>query len=191
MPEACDTIRNRVSTVCCAQRPQAWERSDPTVRRLSGLDAGFLSLETSEQPMQITVLGLLCARTGGSLTLEDLHRHLAARLDQLPALRWRVVPVPLGVAHPVVVEDTRFDLREHLCHAVLPEPGGPEELNAVCAQLVSQCLDRSRPLWRATLIDGLAGGRQALMLEIHHALMDGIAVRTTLARIFSEEQPAA
>ena len=161
------------------------------VRRLSGLDALFLNLEMHGQPMQIIALGLLRSRTGVSLTLEDLHQHLAARLDQLPAFWWRTVPVPLGLANPVLVDDPHFELNAHLRHTVLPEPGGPEELDAACAQLVSQCLDRSRPLWRATLIDGLAGGRQALMLEIHHALMDGIAVRTTLARIFSEEQSAA
>ncbi|MGH3865271.1 MAG: wax ester/triacylglycerol synthase family O-acyltransferase [Pseudonocardiaceae bacterium] len=165
--------------------------SDPTVRRLSGLDAGLLSLETSDQPMQSIALGILCAHTGGHVTLEDLRRHLAARLDQLPAFRWRVVPLPLGLAHPVFVEDPRFDLADHLCHAVLPEPGGPEELDAACAQLASQCLDRGRPLWRITLIDGLADGRQAMVLEVHHALMDGFAIRTTLARVFSAEEPAA
>jgi diacylglycerol O-acyltransferase len=161
--------------------------SDPTVRRLSGLDTAFLSLEIPEQPMQAIALGLLA---GEHLALEDLYRHLAVRLDQLPVFRWRVVPVLLGLAHPVLVEDPRFDLGDHLCHAVLPEPGGPEELDAACAQLASQRLDRSRPLWRITLIDGLADGRQAVVLEIHHALMDGFAIRTTLARIFSGQEPA-
>jgi WS/DGAT/MGAT family acyltransferase len=157
------------------------------VRRLSGLDAVFLNLEMSEQPMQVITLGLLRARTGGPLTLADLRRHLAAHLDQLPALRCRVVLVPLGLANPVLVEDPHFDLGRHLHHAVLPWPGGREEVNAACAQLVSQHLDRGRPLWRITLIDGLADGRQALVLEIHHALMDGFAIRTTLERIFSGE----
>lgn len=165
--------------------------SDPTVRRLSGLDAGLLSLEMSDQPMQSVALGMICAHTGAHFTLDDLHRHLATRLDQLPAFRWRVVALPLGLAHPVFVDDPQFHLADHLWHAVLPEPGGPEELDAACAQLASQCLDRSRPLWRITLIDGLADGRQAIVLEIHHALMDGSAIRTTLARAFSEEQPSA
>lgn len=154
------------------------------------MDAGFLSLEMSEQPMQAVIIGLLRAGTDGPLTLEGLRRHLAACLDQLPTFRWRVVAVPLGLAHPVFVEEPRFDLRDHLRQACLPKPGGPEELGAACAQLASQHLDRGRPLWRITLIDGLADGRQALVLEIHHALMDGFAIRTTLARIFSA-QPAA
>jgi WS/DGAT/MGAT family acyltransferase len=139
--------------------------------------------------MQSVALGMLC--TGGSVTLGDLRRHLSARLDQLPALRWRVVPVPLGLAHPFFVDDPGFDLAHHVCHAVVPEPGGLEQLEAVCARLISRCLDRGRPLWRITLIDGLADGRQALVLEIHHALMDGVAIRTTLAQVFSGDERAA
>ncbi|MGH3438364.1 MAG: wax ester/triacylglycerol synthase family O-acyltransferase [Sciscionella sp.] len=165
--------------------------ADPTVRRLSGVDAAFLSGEMSGHPMQSIAVGLLRAGPGGPLVLEDLRTHLAARIDQLPAFRWRVVSVPLGLAHPVFVEDPHFDLGEHLCHAALPEPGGPEELDAACAELASRFLDRGKPLWRITLIDGLADGRQAMVLEIHHALMDGFAIRAALARIFSEEESAA
>jgi diacylglycerol O-acyltransferase / wax synthase len=156
------------------------------VRRLSGMDAAFLMSE----PMQIIVLGLLRAGSGGPLTLAELHRHLAARLGQLPAFRQRVVFVPLGLAPPVFIEDPCFDLVDHLGHAILPEPGGPEELDALCGQLVSQGLDRRRPLWRITLVDGLADERQAVVLEVHHALMDGFATGTTLARIFAGEEPA-
>ncbi len=165
--------------------------SDSTVRRLSGLDAGFLSLELPEQPMQCIGLGVLRAGDSGPLALADLRRHLAARLDQLPAFRWRVVPVPLGLAQPVLIEDPRFNLDDHLSQVILPTPGGPRELGAACARLASQHLDRDRPLWRITLIDGLADGGQAVVLEIHHAVMDGVALRTTLARIFSEQQPTS
>ncbi|MDQ3898890.1 MAG: wax ester/triacylglycerol synthase family O-acyltransferase, partial [Actinomycetota bacterium] len=66
------------------------------MRRLSGLDGLFLNIETSGQPMQNFFLGLLRSPTGVPLTLEDLRRRLADRLDQLPAFRWRLVPVPLG-----------------------------------------------------------------------------------------------
>ncbi len=164
--------------------------SDPTVRRLSGLDAGFLSLELAEQPMQCIAIGVLRCSGNGSLSFQDLRAHVAARLGALPALRWRVVPVPLGLAQPVFVDDLRFNLDDHLFHAVLPAPGGVEELDAACAQLASRHLDRDRPLWRMTLVDGLADGRQALVLEIHHALMDGAAIRTTLTRIFGPVAPA-
>lgn len=165
--------------------------SDSPLRQLSGLDMLFLNIEMPEQPMQIVTVGLLRVRTGAPLTVEDLRRHITARLDQLPALRCRVVPVLLGLANPVLVEDLHFDLAQHVRHAVLPQPGGQPELDAACAQLASQRLDRDRPLWRITLIDRLTDGRQALVLEVHHALMDGFATRITLARIFSGELPGS
>jgi diacylglycerol O-acyltransferase len=165
------------------------QRAAIHMRRLSGLDSLFLNLEMPRQPMQVIALAMLRACTGDPLPPGDLRRHLAARLDQLPAFRWRVVPVPLGLANALFIEDPDFDLDAHLRHMVLPEPGGTEELDAACGRLVSQHLARNRPLWRVTLIDGLADGRQALLLEVHHALMDGFATAATLARIFSEEQP--
>jgi diacylglycerol O-acyltransferase len=155
------------------------------MRRLSGQDAGFLLLEVPEQPMQTMVLAILRPGSAGAVRVEDVERHMTARLDQLPAFRGRVVPVPLGLSHPLFVEDPGFDVARHVRHAVVPDPGGDGELDALCAGLAEQRLDRSRPLWQMTLVDGLAGDRQAIVLEIHHALMDGFATLATLARIFS------
>ena len=155
------------------------------MRRLSGQDDGFLLLELPEQPMQIIVLAVLRPGPEGPVRVEGVQRHMAARLHELPAFRWRVVPVPLGLSHPLIVEDPAFDVARHVRHAVLPEPGGDGELDALCGRLAEQRLDRGRPLWQMTLVDGLAGGRQAIVLEIHHALMDGFATLATLARIFS------
>jgi diacylglycerol O-acyltransferase / wax synthase len=155
------------------------------MRRLSGQDDGFLLLELPEQPMQTMALAILRPGPGGAVGVEDVQRHMAARLHEVPAFRWRVVPVPLGLSHPVVVEDPGFDLARHVRHAVLPEPGGVGELDALYAGLAEQHLDRGRPLWQMTLVDGLAGDRQAIVLEVHHALMDGFATVATLARIFS------
>lgn len=159
------------------------------MRRLSGQDSGFLSLELAEQPMQTLILALLAPGPSGPLTTEDLAAHIAGRLDVLPAFRRRIVGVPWGVSHPIAVEDRGFDLAAHVHHAVLPAPGGDAELDRFCAGLVAERLDRGRALWRATLVDGLAGGRQALALEIHHALMDGFATLTSLERLFGEAGP--
>jgi diacylglycerol O-acyltransferase len=142
-------------------------------------------LELPEQPMQTIVLAVLRPGPEGPVRVEGVQRHMAARLHELPAFRWRVVPVPLGLSHPVFVEDPAFEVARHVRHAVLPEPGGDGDLDALCARLAEQHLDRGWPLWQMTLVDGLAGGRQAIVLEIHHALMDGFATLATLARIFS------
>ena len=100
------------------------ERAGSPLRRLSGQDGGFLVLELPEQPMQTIVLALLRPGPEGPVQVVGVQRHLAARLHELPAFRWRVVPVPLGLSHPVFVEDPAFDLARHVRHAVLPEPGG-------------------------------------------------------------------
>lgn len=171
------------------------ERTPPqrSARRLSGLDAGFLALELREQPMHIMAVAVLRpaadGETSAQITLDDVRRHLARRLNVLPALRLRVQPVPLGLHHPVFVEASDFDLDHHLGSATLPAPGGSQELDRLCASLAGSCLDRRHPLWHLTLVDGLIDGRQALVFEVHHCLMDGTAMLTTFARLFAEEDP--
>lgn len=167
------------------------QRTPPrrSVRRLSGLDSGFLALELREQPMHIMALAILRPADNGEaplrITLDDVRRHLSCRLDVLPAFRLRVTPVPFGLRHPVFVEPSDFDLDDHLSSATLPAPGGSQELDRLCASRAGRCLDRRHPLWHLTLVDGLDDGRQALVFEIHHCLMDGTATLTTFSRLFS------
>jgi WS/DGAT/MGAT family acyltransferase len=87
----------------------------------------------------------------------------------------RLDPAPLGLAHPVWVEDDAFDVERHLRHAALPEPGGDAELCELVGHAMSEPLDRSRPLWQLILVEGLAGERSAIVAKMHHALVDGIA----------------
>jgi diacylglycerol O-acyltransferase len=159
------------------------------MHRLSGEAAGFLSLELPIQPMSIMALAVLRPARGpdGSpvpLDLSYVGLHMASRLDELPAFRWRVVPVPFGLQQPVLVEDQAFDLGFHLREHVLGAPGSAEELDHYCAGLAEQALDRRHPLWQLVLVHGLHGGRQVVVLRIHHCLMDGFAAIETLSRIF-------
>ncbi len=168
------------------------------MHRLSGEAAGFLSLELPIQPMSIMALAVLrpASDPDGSpvpLDLPYVGLHMASRLDELPALRWRVQTVPFGLHQPVLVEDQAFDLGFHLREHVLPAPGSADQLDRYCAGLAEQALDRRHPLWQLVLIHGLHGGRQVVVLRIHHCLMDGFAAVETLSRIFplGEHQPAA
>jgi diacylglycerol O-acyltransferase / wax synthase len=74
----------------------------------------------------------------------------------------------------VWVDDDAFDLHWHLRHARLPA-ATYDALAAYVAREMSQRLDRSRPLWELHVIDGLPGGRVALLPKMHHALVDGLA----------------
>ncbi|WP_421121782.1 wax ester/triacylglycerol synthase family O-acyltransferase [Aquihabitans daechungensis] len=155
------------------------------MHRLSGEDAGFLSMEQPEQAMNTIAVGTLRAPGGRptGLTIEDVRTHVAARLDQLPSFRWRIVPVPFGLHNPMAVRDPDFELDYHLREATLAEG---QTLDDLFARLGEQHLDRRHPLWQLTLVHGLPDGEQALILKYHHCLADGVAAFTTFSRIFSD-----
>lgn len=156
---------------------------------MGGEDSGLLALELPGQPMTnlyLLVLGPGDDEAASDLSVGDLERRVAERLDYLPALRWRLAPVPLGLHHPMWVDDAGFELAAHLAHVRLAEPGGASELAALCDRLLEEPLDRSRPLWHVTLVDGLSAGRQALIWRAHHCLVDGAATVTTFGRFFAE-----
>jgi diacylglycerol O-acyltransferase / wax synthase len=160
------------------------------VRRLGAEDSGFLALELPGLPM--TNLYLIVFAPGQApLTLAQLRAHLDARLEGLPALRWKLAKVPLGLHHPYWIDDAEFDLARHLTQVKLSPAGKPAALADLCGKKASQPLVQSRPLWDITLVDGLAGGRQALIWRAHHCLMDGVATVTTLARFFAPDRDLA
>lgn len=154
--------------------------------RLAGSDAGFLFIETPDQTSVCVDLAELTAPPAGvpPLTLASLQAHVEARLHLLPSWRWRLQDVPLGLHHPVWIDDPDADLAHHLRERTLPAPGGPAELDALLAELEPQLLDLRHPLWQIVLVHGLAGGRQALVLRFHHAMADGAALLLTLDRLF-------
>src|SRR5205807_4192233 len=100
---------------------------------------------------------------------------IAERIHLIPRLRQRLEEPPLGLANPVWSDDAAFDLDWHVRQASLPEPGGDAELGGLVGREFSHRLDRARPLWEATLIEGLENGRKALLMKVHHALVDGVA----------------
>lgn len=160
------------------------------MRRMAGEDAGFLYMELPIQPMNTMVLAILAPAAGPDgrpdlMTLARMRGHMARRLDELPSFRWRVERVPLGLHHPVYIEDPDFDLDYHLRQVTVASPGGPEEVDRLFADLSEHPLDRRHPLWQMVLVDGVAGGRQAVICRMNHCLLDGVAVLTTLSRIFS------
>jgi diacylglycerol O-acyltransferase len=83
--------------------------------------------------------------------------------------------VPLELGRPVWVDDPHFDLGYHLRHTALPSPGGDDLFCQMMGRLMSQPLDRERPLWETWLVEGLHSGRWALVFKIHHCMVDGIA----------------
>ncbi len=113
---------------------------------------------------------------------------MAVAVDQLPRLRQRVAPSALGP--PIWEDDPDFDLRFHVRHVGLPEPGTDMQLLEFAALHLQDPFDLSRPLWLFTLVDGLSGGRSALLGKMHHTISDGVgAVRLSAQFIDFEPSP--
>lgn len=146
------------------------------MKRLSGLDAAFLSSETASWPAHVACITIFDpARAGHPFDVDVLKRSLASRLPLLPPLRWRVIEAPFGLGHPHWIEDPDFDLDVHIRHMDIAPPGGRRELAEAAQEIYRHRLDRSRPLWELWVLQGLANGKVALFWKIHHACIDGLA----------------
>ena len=145
---------------------------------LTPLDATFLELEQADESSHMHIGGALVfdARPDGSVpTREELTEHLDQRLRHMPRYRRRLSEPRTGGLHwPAWEDDERFDLAAHVRHAALPAPGGDAELCEWLGDYWSHRLDRHRPLWEVVLLDGLEGGRWALVTKTHHAMVDGV-----------------
>jgi len=158
------------------------------MKRLSGLDATFLYLETPEMPMHVGALHLFELPAGyRGRFVNALRKHMAERLPLAPALRRRIWQMPLNVTNPVWL-DAVPDLKQHIVEVKLPrrtaaarsKGGEMAQLEALVGQLHTQLLDRSRPLWKFHVIEGLTPGeggakRVAMYTQLHHAAVDGQA----------------
>jgi WS/DGAT/MGAT family acyltransferase len=156
------------------------------VRQLTGLDAQFLAFEDARNVMHVSALAILdpADAPGGTVSLADIHELVRERLHVLPPFRWRLATVPLGIDHPYWVEDPDFDLEFHVRELALPAPGDDVQVAAQVERIVARPLDRSRPLWELYVIQGLEGGRVALLTKIHHALVDGVSGAEILGTLF-------
>lgn len=156
------------------------------VQPLSGLDASFLYSESPQNPMHtLKALVLELPERCASEPFEHVRRELRARFHLLPTLRMRLMQAPLSIGHPFWYEDPDVDPADHLDRVVLEPGAGLRGLEAVMARAGTVPLDRSRPLWSLTVVEGLAERRIALVVKLHHALADGAAFAHLVERLTS------
>ncbi len=153
--------------------------------RLSTLDSLFLELEDRTTHMHV---GAVAIFEGPPPPYRDLLRLIEARLEAVPRYRQRVMSVPGKVGRPVWVDETQFDLEYHLRHTALPAPGGEAELKKLAGRLLSQALDRDKPLWEMSLVEGLGDTRFAIVSKTHHAMLDGVS-GVDLATVLMDPEP--
>jgi WS/DGAT/MGAT family acyltransferase len=155
--------------------------------RLSVQDASFILFEGPSNPMHVGALALLEAgplqKAGGGIDVEAIRTFVASRLPQLPRYRQRLAFTPVE-GWPVWVDDERFDLSYHVRHTALPRPGTDAQLKELAGQLLSQPLDRARPLWEIWVAEGLEGDRFAVLVKTHHCMVDGVAGIEMITTLF-------
>jgi WS/DGAT/MGAT family acyltransferase len=160
---------------------------------LSLTDYAFLAQETPE--LHMSVIGVTIfesgklSRPGGGVDFDTIKAETAAAVELVPRYRqklmWRVRRERAGQLDrrmieradeslpPVWVDDPHFDIDYHMRHTALPRPGGDAQLKTLVGRIASQQLDRSRPLWETWIVEGLEGGRFAMVSKLHHCMIDG------------------
>ena len=152
---------------------------------MSPLDASFLHIEDAVTHMHIGSVGIFEGPPPGPGEVKDA---IAARLPQVPRYRQKVRFVPLALGRPVWVDDPYFNLDYHVRRTALPSPGGDDELRNLVGRVMSQQLDRSKPLWELWVAEGLDSGRWALISKTHHSMVDGVSATDLLSVILSSER---
>ena len=163
--------------------------------RLTALDASFLELEQVDESAHMHIGWAMVfdpLPEGGAPSLEALRNQTAERLGPLPRFLRRLSSPRVGnFSLPSWEPDPDFDIATHMRHASLPAPGGEAELLEWLGDFYSHRLDRARPLWETTFLEGLADGRWALATKVHHCLVDGISgASVTSALLDAEPDPA-
>jgi WS/DGAT/MGAT family acyltransferase len=106
---------------------------------------------------------------------KDLQGRMRALTDALPRLRSRVEPAsPLRPGRPRWVEDTGFDLDVHLRRMVAPPPATLRTVLDLAQVMGTTAFDPELPLWEAVVVEGIDGGQAALVIKLHHAVVDGV-----------------
>jgi WS/DGAT/MGAT family acyltransferase len=155
------------------------------MNRMSAQDASFLHIESDESPMHVGGVSLF---EGPPPPFDDVLAMVAGKLVLVPRYRQVVRFVPFALAPPVWVDDPHFNLGYHVRRTALPHPGGDQELRTLVSRVMSQNLDRAKPLWEMWLAEGFGEERWALVSKVHHCMVDGVA-STDLMTVLLDNEP--
>jgi diacylglycerol O-acyltransferase len=142
------------------------------MERMSALDAGFFFMEHDNVPMHVGSVGVF---EGPVPAYGDVVRLLVSKLPQVLRYRQKVRTVPLHLGRPAWIDDEHFEVLYHVRHTAVPAPGGAEQLRNLAGRVFAGRLDLAKPLWEMWLVEGLQGGRWALISKVHHCMIDGVA----------------
>ncbi len=156
------------------------------MKQLTGIDLSFLLMETGNTYGHVNGLSIYDRPSEDFDPFTEVRNRLNIMVGHLEPLRRKLVEVPFELDRPYWVEDADFDINFHVRHLGLAPPGAADQLAEQVARIVGRKMDRSRPLWEAYVIEGLADGRWALLQKTHHATIDG-ASGVIMLKMFADE----
>jgi diacylglycerol O-acyltransferase len=152
--------------------------------RLSFQDASFLYIENENNHMHIASVALFEGPPPASHAVEEM---ISSKLHLVPRYRQKVRFVPFDMGRPIWSDDHHFNLGYHVRHSALPSPGSDAQLRTLVGRVMSQQLDRAKPLWEAWVVEGLEDDRWALLSKTHHCMVDGVSGSDLLSTLMDEE----
>jgi diacylglycerol O-acyltransferase / wax synthase len=160
------------------------------VKRLNGVDALMLYIETPEVHMHTLKIGILDVSNVPGYSFDVFREVAFPRLQAMAPLRYQLVDIPLKLHHPMWVINEKIDFDYHVRPIRVPEPGGRRELDQLIGEIASTPLNRNRPLWEMYVAEGLADNRIAIIHKVHHVLADGTASSNQMAKAIQPDLPS-
>jgi WS/DGAT/MGAT family acyltransferase len=147
--------------------------------RLTALDSLFLEIERPNVHMHVGAIAIFddcqSLRTPeGALDIERIRSYVAGSIQDAPRFRQKLATVPV-IRNPIWIDDSRFKVRYHVRHTALPAPGSLRLLKRLAGRIMSQPLDRAKPMWEMWIVEGLEDNRFALIIKAHHCMVDGVS----------------
>src|SRR3954462_4773761 len=139
--------------------------------------------------MHTIKIAVLAPNGPGEITVDAVRGWLRDHVLRIPPMRWRGLKIPFGLGRPVFIDAGPVDVERHLHTEKLPSPGSDEQLDEVVSRIASRQLPRDRPLWDLTYVEGLSGGRVALVFKLHHSILDGQASVRFFELAFDSGEP--
>ena len=167
---AADRAGAAVESARSAGRPP----TDPSMvppRRLSGFDFATWRSASDDPTMRSPIIGLIALDSSPDWATVVDRFDRASRVA--PVLRQKILEGPADILSPRLVIDPQFDLSFHMRRFRVADPGSWDQVLDEARRQSMSDFDLERPLWRATLMEGLQGGRAALLVKLHHAIADG------------------
>jgi diacylglycerol O-acyltransferase / wax synthase len=148
---------------------------------MSGSDALLWTIST-DPVMRPTIVAVMIL--AGTPAWGEVRTRVAALTEAVPRLRSRGMSRGPGRIRPQFVVDPAFDLDLHLRRVRVAGSGGRRHVLDLAQSMATSGFDHALPLWEAVLIEGLDDGEAALVMKVHHALIDGVGGLATLGALF-------